>query len=254
MDKRITIITPVYNDYGWLMNSLLPSVEKQTIGLDNIEMIVVDDGSDVDDETVNSLPPWVYYYEQKHSGGSVARNLGIENSTGEYLFFPDADVELFPDCLEKMLNVIVKNPQYTFVYSKFIMVEPGGWATLYPHSYRFKKELLEKLNFISACTLVKNIAEVVWNTKLKRFQDWALWIQLAGKGHTGYLIEEPLFWHFVRKKAISQTYKSYDVAKLEMFNVLNGKRKWEVEEVPGLKIVSRKLDTTSVEKKPRREV
>jgi len=222
----ISVIVPVYNDYSWLMHTLLPSIEKQTMGLSNLEVIVVDDGSELIPEDILLMNyPFVKLFKIEHSGGSAARNYGIRNSSGEYLIFPDADCLLFPNCLEKMKKVLDEYRNVTFVYCHFFMVEPEGWAQPFL-AYRFKEKLLEQVNFISSVTLVRRVDDLIWDESLKRFQDWELWLRLVRKGKKGKLLEEILFWHFLRKSSVTSRCgdaKEYQKYKEVMFSVLERK-------------------------------
>lgn len=99
----ISIIIPIYNVEKYL-KQCLDTV--YNLNLKNKEIILVNDGS-----TDNSLKIAEGYYEkykvntklitQKNQGLSVARNTGIDNSKGEYLFFLDSDDFIDSENLEK---------------------------------------------------------------------------------------------------------------------------------------------------------
>ena len=90
--KKVSIIIPVYNSEEYIERAI-KSTLNQSYG--NIEVIVVDDGSE--DDTPNICERLaggnksVKYYSQNHLGVSAARNNGIRRATGEYVFFLDAD-------------------------------------------------------------------------------------------------------------------------------------------------------------------
>ena len=92
MDKKVSIIVPVYNTEKYLdkcLNSLLNQSYK------NIEIIFVNDGST--DRSKEILQKYarqsekIIVVEQKNQGLSVARNEGILHATGFYLSFVDGD-------------------------------------------------------------------------------------------------------------------------------------------------------------------
>lgn len=106
MDRpRITIVMPVYNAEAYLRVAL-ESVLDQTES--SLELIAVDDGST--DGSALILQEYaerdvrIKVIRQKNMGGSGGRNKGIENATGEWLAFMDADDYLLPDCLETWLR------------------------------------------------------------------------------------------------------------------------------------------------------
>lgn len=89
---KISVIIPIYN-VGFYLQECVNSVIKQTYK--NLEIILVDDGST--DECPSICDTYAKQYSNvkvvhKQNGGlSDARNVGILNSTGDYLLFLDAD-------------------------------------------------------------------------------------------------------------------------------------------------------------------
>ena len=89
---KISVIIPIYN-VGFYLQECVNSVIKQTYK--NLEIILVDDGST--DECPNIFDTYAKQYSNvkvvhKQNGGlSDARNVGILNSTGDYLLFLDED-------------------------------------------------------------------------------------------------------------------------------------------------------------------
>ena len=99
------MIIPAYNVAGYLPRCL-DSVLGQTYT--DLEIVAVDDGSA--DDTLTVLHAYaerddrVRVFTQPNSGVSGARNRGLDNATGEYVFFLDGDDWLAPDALEQLLN------------------------------------------------------------------------------------------------------------------------------------------------------
>lgn len=107
--KRLSIIIPVYKVEKYI-RSCLESVLAQTIPMEEIEVILVNDGSpdnsiDVINDLIDLYPDSIKVINQKNSGVSVARNTGARNSTGRYILFLDSDDLLQKDALSLMLNV-----------------------------------------------------------------------------------------------------------------------------------------------------
>lgn len=88
----VSIVTPTWNREELLL-AAIRSVQAQTYT--NWEMLIVDDGSN--DNTValvkeiHRQDPRVKIFEAGHGGVCKARNLGIENATGEWIAFLDSD-------------------------------------------------------------------------------------------------------------------------------------------------------------------
>ena len=88
--KLVSIIIPCYNDWQFVEQAV-DSVLKQTYS--NIEIIVVDDGSDSETKTVLKRiePKITKLIAQENQGQSVARNVGIQESKGQYILTLDSD-------------------------------------------------------------------------------------------------------------------------------------------------------------------
>ena len=84
-----SVIVPVYEQWE-LVPNLLRAIEQQTLGLQNIELILVDNGSrDPMDPTM--LPPFARLYRCQTPGSYAARNMGARYAQGQWLVFTDAD-------------------------------------------------------------------------------------------------------------------------------------------------------------------
>ena len=86
-----SVIIPVYNRTDLLIRAL-HSVSEQTRR--DLEIIVVDDGSNIDIGSVLAEfhdPRLRYLRHQERRGTSAARNTGIDEARGDYLAFLDSD-------------------------------------------------------------------------------------------------------------------------------------------------------------------
>ena len=104
---KVSIIVPVYNVEKYLAKCL-DSLVNQT--LKDIEIICVNDGST--DKSLKILKDFankdsrIKIIDKKNEGVSVARNSGIEVSTGEYIGFVDSDDWVDTNFYEKLYNSI----------------------------------------------------------------------------------------------------------------------------------------------------
>lgn len=100
---KASIITPTYNRSAQLIDAIR-SVLNQSHH--NLELLVVDDGS-TDDTSVRlsqfAADQRVRVFWNNHGGVSAARNTGLENATGDYVFYLDSDNTWTPDYLMLML-------------------------------------------------------------------------------------------------------------------------------------------------------
>lgn len=166
----------------YTLHSLLNQICKDT------EIIVVDDGST--DDTESHIKPFlsqIQYFRRSHKGRQQARNFGLEQAQGEYVIVCDADIQMKPDCLEKMVAALEKNPEATFAYSSF----RWGWKA-FP-SYPFDAKRLGHMNYINMASLVRREAHPGFDEAIGRLQDWDVWLTIVGKGENGIFIPEQLF-------------------------------------------------------------
>lgn len=99
MSKRnfkYSVVMPVYNVEEYLEESI-ESIVNQTIGFEeNIQLILVNDGSpdnsgEICEKYKEKYPENIVYIKQENSGVSVARNTGLDFVKGEYVNFLDSD-------------------------------------------------------------------------------------------------------------------------------------------------------------------
>lgn len=89
----LSICIPVYNQN---IERLIKSLEIQISQLENVEIAVIDDGSDKAFKKANKalLENHIYFENYKNKGRSVIRNQFLDKTTGEYLLFLDGDSEM----------------------------------------------------------------------------------------------------------------------------------------------------------------
>ena len=108
---KISIIMPIFNVEEYIERSF-KSILNQTMDLEDIEVIMVDDKStdntiNIVKEYENKYPNFKAIYCENNSGGaSIPRNLGLEIATGKYIMFLDPDDEYAPNMCEILYNKI----------------------------------------------------------------------------------------------------------------------------------------------------
>lgn len=110
MMPQFSLIVPVYNRIDEV-DDLLKSLCAQSAT--DFEIIIVEDGSTIPcksvvDNYADKLN--LKYFYKENEGRSIARNHGIENSSGQWLVFVDSDVVLPPDYFQKLTNALAANP------------------------------------------------------------------------------------------------------------------------------------------------
>lgn len=107
----VSIIIPTYN-YGRYLADAIESALRQTY--QNIEIIVIDDGSTDDTKNIVKRYP-IRYFFQKNQGVAIALNNGIKWSSGEFFVCLGADDKLAPEFVRKTMEVMMKDPKTGFV-------------------------------------------------------------------------------------------------------------------------------------------
>lgn len=103
MDIAVSVIVPVFNGADTIIRCI-NSIAEQT--LENIEIIVVDDGSE--DNTAELVRDFcdarIHIISQENSGQGFARNTGLDSAKGKYIAFADADDTMEKDMLKEMFE------------------------------------------------------------------------------------------------------------------------------------------------------
>ena len=109
---KISVIMPVFNAEKYLENTL-NSVINQTIGFENIELILVDDCSTdnsriiLEEYSKNYSNIKTVFLDENSGCPGIPRNIGIKNATSDYIMFIDADDEYFPEICDKLYNTMI---------------------------------------------------------------------------------------------------------------------------------------------------
>ena len=159
----VSIIIPNFNKANYLKDTL-NSISSQTYK--NWEAIVVDDGSSDGSQTIlkefaNSDPRiQLIIRNREPKGGSVCRNIGIENAIGDYMMFFDSDDLMAPECLQDRVNFITQNKIINFA------VFPVGTfhKIIGDHKMVWLPKKGNHLNLFLRHDLPWNIMSPIWKT------------------------------------------------------------------------------------------
>jgi glycosyltransferase involved in cell wall biosynthesis len=122
----VSVVMPAFNCEPFI-GEALQSIFSQ--GVDNIEVIVVDDGStDKTAEIAAKFDRRVKVVKGGKLGPAGARNLAVKNASSEYLAFLDADDVWLPGKLKAQIQVLLDHPEIKIVYAGhlFWVADPSG--------------------------------------------------------------------------------------------------------------------------------
>lgn len=180
----------------------LSSLHAQTFS--DWEAVVVDDGStDGTAKVVDALTDErIAYVRQPQAGAAAARNRGMSLAKGEFLAFLDADDFVFPQYLERSLDMLRSGDPKSIVTHNAYYLYPGGIeVTMLRHSRRLPKSLraqrdeLLRGNFASIMSvfpagLFNEIGG--FDTHFERAEDWDFWLRASFAGWTFIHQSSPL--------------------------------------------------------------
>ena len=207
LNPEITVIIPCYNS-GFSLLRTLSSLKSQTYR--NFEIIIVNDGSN-DSITLKILKninePNIQIINQENKGLSAARNVGILNSNSDFILPLDSDDWLASNALLEFIQFLKKNKNYSYVYSN--IVNQNQSTGVLKKNYNFFEQLFS--NQIPYCFLVRRDVFTkigMYDLKMKNgFEDWELNIRMGKYGHTGYCLNQDLFYYNVSNEGMLKSLK-----------------------------------------------
>lgn len=198
---KFSVVVPTYKREEELKRAL-ESIASQTY--EDFELIVVDDNPKEENrrkvrtivEELEGLDVNLLVNDDKQ-GVSSARNLGIENSSGEFVAFLDDDDEWKPKKLEKEAEKLGAEEDCDAVYSTIEMYSEGEIQDVVrrEENMSLEKELQrDRIGSPSRVTIRKEIIQAVdgFDEDIPSGEDWDIWIRLLANGTDFCYIEKPL--------------------------------------------------------------
>ena len=117
----LSIIIPLYNASKVIKNTLDNLLLGGDLFTNNVELLLVDDGSKDDTEEVVKEYVKKYqniiYFKKENEGVAKARNFGVNHASGKYLFFHDQDDVFEISNLEKILNILKNGDSNLYLFN-----------------------------------------------------------------------------------------------------------------------------------------
>ncbi|NDV19667.1 glycosyltransferase [Pseudodesulfovibrio sp. JC047] len=213
---QVSIIIPNYN-YGHFSDRLFGSIAAQTLPLETVEILFVDDGST--DESVANATQWatrlpcarfeILQLDHTGSPGPV-RNAGLATATGHYLLCMDADDSLLPDFLARCVNTLDTTPDTDIVYTDYL--EKGLHSARKVALPKFNQGLLRTQNILPNTAMYRRW---IWDAGIRyrtttEYEDWDYWIQCVMKKARFLHLPTPLFIYEMHSANFSHTARDHD--------------------------------------------
>ena len=207
---KVSVIVPVYNVEKYI-DKCLNSLVNQT--LEDIEIIIVNDGSTDNSESIISnykekYPNKIAYFVKENGGLSDARNFGIPHATGDYIAFLDSDDYAELNLYEKLYSKAIETSadmvecDFYWEYSKTNKVHDRNAR------YKDKSDMYANARVVAWNKLYKK--EILLNSKVQfpkglRYEDLEFFYEILPKLNRIELIEEPLIHYVQRETSITYT-------------------------------------------------
>lgn len=220
MDKKISIVLPVYNGSAYISDSI-NSILAQTYT--NWELIIVDDCStDKTPEIINhfreSDSRIIICTNERNLGLPNALNAGFSLASGDYYTWTSDDNLYLPGALEKMINVLEKEPDILMVYADYSMVDPSGNIIIemkLPES-----QYIVTGNICGACFLYRSDAAKqagTYDPETFLAEDYDYWIRIYKQGNIRHLSEN-LYLYRMHPNSLTST--KQELIKKQAYKVM----------------------------------
>jgi glycosyltransferase involved in cell wall biosynthesis len=202
MQPRVSIVIPFYNCA--YVDQAIVSALCQTY--ENVEVIVIDDGSTKHRSKITPYMNLINYLGKKNGGTATALNYGMRLASGEYIAWLSSDDIFYPHKVERQLSFMQEN-QSLISFSAFDGINKHSQVTEYFVKTDFKNQrelflMLAKGDPINGCTIMmhKDILSQVgfFNERLRYTHDYDMWIRVLLQRIPIHYIPEPLIqyrWH-----------------------------------------------------------
>lgn len=223
-NPKVSVIIPCYNREATLPRTL-DSVIDQSYG--NIEVIIVDDGSTdaspaVIDDYVSRYPDRFRVIRTSNGGPYAARNLALDNATGEFIAFLDSDDYWAGGKIEKQVKLYEENEELGLQHTAVTQIDGAG--NVYKHSVLgegfsgncFRKLLVRNGIATSSVMVPKFVFDKVgnFNEKYRARGDWEMWTRIS-RAYPIYYIEEELTYYRVHPGMMSTNHP-----RMKMFHLM----------------------------------
>lgn len=187
----ISVIIPMYNAEKTI-EKVLVSIKNQTFPMENMEVLVINDGSTdnsrlVVERFIKENPNVkISLVNQENRGVSITRNVGLKMAKGGYIALLDADDEWLPEKIEKQLSIFQKHMgKIDFLASRF-----NEKKLLYPYAtteelseVSFRKILFRSEIHPSTAIFKRQILEDIgyFDEKQNYAEDANYWLKISEK-------------------------------------------------------------------------
>jgi len=197
---RVSVITPVHNHGAEVVRALQSVV---VADYPELEVVVLDDAST--DGSADSVRrffeehpflPGLLLQHPVNRGIGAARNALVERARGEFVFALDADNEIYPSALRRLISALEQDRDALFSYS-MLQVLRDGVPTELGSALPWEPDRLRQANYIDAMALMRRrelleLGGYTDDLRLHGWEDYDLWCRVAERGGHGAFVPQVL--------------------------------------------------------------
>lgn len=201
MNKKVSIIVPIYNAAKYLSRSIESMLNQS---YDNLEIILIDDASTDNSKEIikkyalkdSRIKP---FYSEVNQGVSRSRNMGLKSVSGDYVIFIDSDDYIVKDMVKIMVEKSIKynsdlvDSYHLIIYKNKTFLEHKALKEDLVLGNKDNIEMITKSSYITGKLIdVKLLKDLLFNEELRRYEDLVFEHELKLKANNYCLIKDVL--------------------------------------------------------------
>ena len=232
----VTVIVPCYNLENYIETSL-KSILCQTYK--NLEIIIIDDGSQ--DNSVSLIKNLqkndvrIKLITQTNRGAANARNVGLDNASGQFILFLDGDDLLSPDSIESNIKILNEDSSFDWVAFPIIRIDKNGNKIAKKGIFNdkiYNNEIIYSVDYIKTfnegklsgvccgCLYRRSVIKNIRFPENEFYEDSFFFTDLLAYTSKGFLSDKGIYY-YVYRQGSSQLQK-YDFKHLQSrYNLTN---------------------------------
>lgn len=200
----ISVLLCVYNPNKEELYAAVESIINQS--MKDWEMLLYDDGSHKEQENyireiARTDKRIKYHRNEKHHSLAYGLNKLMKHASGKYIARMDGDDISHPKRFQKSFEFLETHPEYAWVGCNTSLIDSDGnvWGTRKMPETPEKNDFLRFSPYIHPAVMFRShivkFAKYKKSDKMRRGEDYELFMRLHGEGQRGYNLQEELFFY-----------------------------------------------------------
>lgn len=177
MSYELSVIIPVYNVEKYI-EQCLDSVVNQSLGIDNIEVIVVNDQTpdnsmDIVKRYAEKYPSIKIVNNEVNKGLGQSRNAGLSNATSDYVTFLDSDDFISLNTFEDSINKLKESDCDLLIYNWEVYTDDGSVEPPNIHNQNVSEDrVIEDISEFSEIFLLTSACNKIYHKSLFKYLNY----------------------------------------------------------------------------------